>query len=208
MSKKSLAVATVVFAIICGGVITKVEAFSITPEKNGPTFILNEEKNALKAIKDLEILDKKYNVNFVRGNFEELSSETPGIRTFYRNPDDAQQASITLWQSIINVYDLSGNAFWQLEDTEGNLSDEWNIPFIFDGGGVGWWRGSVNYNNIGISRIGPIGAGQLYVTELTYANFTQSTGASVPEPLTIIGSLTAAGFGIAIKRKFVSTRQN
>ncbi|MCC5639270.1 PEP-CTERM sorting domain-containing protein [Nostoc sp. CHAB 5844] len=208
MSKKSLAVATAVFALMCGGLITKAEAFSITPDENGPTFILDEENNALKAIKGLEILNKKYDVTFISGTFEDLSPTTRGITTFYNDSDDAQKASTTLWQTLINFYDSSGHAFWQVEDTDGNLSHAWNIPFIFGGGGVGWWRGLVNVDDIGLARVGPFGASTLYFSDVTYANFTQSTGASVPEPLTILGTLTAAGFGIAMKRKCGSTSQN
>ena len=35
----------------------------------------------------------------------------------------------------------------------------------------------------------------------------QSSAAAVPEPLTILGSITAAGFGVAFKRKKNSTKE-
>ncbi|MBE9206985.1 PEP-CTERM sorting domain-containing protein [Nostoc sp. LEGE 06077] len=204
MSQKFLAVATASFVLVSSGFITKAEAFSITPDKNGPTFILNEEKNSLKAIKRLEIFNKKYDVNFITGTFEDLSLTNRGITTFYTNANDARRANTILWQSLINLYDLSDHGFSSIEDVEGNLSHQWNIPFVFSGGiGVGWWRGLINDNDIGLSRSKRVNASTLYFTEVTYANFTPSTGSSVPEPLTILGSLTAAGFGIAIKRKFV-----
>ncbi|MBU7583188.1 MAG: PEP-CTERM sorting domain-containing protein [Nostoc sp. TH1S01] len=209
MIQKSLAVATAALALMCSGLINKAEAFSITPDQNNPTFILNEEKNSLKAIRGLEVLGKKYDVNFVTGTFEDLSPINRGITTFYVNQSDAQKAGTTLWQTLINFYESSDNLFSKIEDIDGNLSHQWNIPFVVSNGlGAGWWRGVIDEHNIGLFPIAPINASTFYFTELTYANFQASTGASVPEPLTIIGSLTAAGFGIAIKRKFVSMHQN
>ncbi|MBD2597363.1 PEP-CTERM sorting domain-containing protein [Nostoc spongiaeforme FACHB-130] len=194
---------------MCSGIITKAEAFSITPDQNGPTFILDQEKSSLKAIKHLEILDNKYDVNFITGTFEDLSPTNRGITTFYRNQHLARQAGLTLWQTLINFSDSSSNLFSSIEDVDGNLSHQWNIPFVFRNGlGAGWWRGVIDKHNISLFPIAPINASSFYFTELTYANFQPSTKASVPEPLTILGSLTAAGFGIAIKRKFVFMRQD
>ncbi|MBD2493440.1 PEP-CTERM sorting domain-containing protein [Nostoc sp. FACHB-280] len=209
MNQKYLAVFTAAFALVCSGIITKAEAFSITPDKNGPTFILNEENNSLKAIKRLEILDNKYDVNFITGTFEDLSPTNKGITTFFRNQNHARQAGITLWQSLINLSDSSGNLFSTIEDIDGNLSHQWNIPFVFrDVLNAGWWQGIIDDNSIGLVRVGRVNASTFNFTKLTYANFQLSAKKSVPEPLTILGSLTAAGFGIAIKRKFVFTRPN
>ncbi|GBE91338.1 PEP-CTERM sorting domain-containing protein [Nostoc cycadae] len=209
MSQQFLAVATASFVLISSGFITKAEAFSITPDKNGPTFILNAENNSLKAIRKLEIFNKKYDVNFITGTFEDLSLTHRGIATFYTNANDARRASTTIWQSLINLYDLSDHGFSQIEDIEGNLSHQWNVPFVFSNGlGAGWWGGLINDNYISLSRSKRINASTLYFSEVTYANFIPSTGSSVPEPLTILGSLTAAGFGIAIKRKFVFQHQD
>ncbi|ALF54265.1 hypothetical protein ACX27_17730 [Nostoc piscinale CENA21] len=209
MNRKSLAVFTAAFALMCSVITTKAEAFSITPDKNGLTFILDEEKNSLKAIRGLEVLDKKYDVNFITGNFEDLSPTNRGITTFYTNANHARQAGISLRQSLINFHNSSGNLVSKIEDIDGNLSHQWNIPFVFsDALGAGWWRGVIDNHNIGLFPIAPINASTFYFTELTYANFQPSTKASVPEPLNILGSLTAAGFGIAIKRKFVSMRQD
>ncbi|MBD2458241.1 PEP-CTERM sorting domain-containing protein [Nostoc sp. FACHB-87] len=194
---------------MCSGITTKAEAFSITPDRNGPTFILDQEKNSLKAIKHLEIFDNKYDVNFITGTFEDLSPTNRGITTFYRNQHLARQAGITLWQTLINFSDSSGNLFSSIEDVDGNLSHQWNIPFVFrDGLGAGWWRGIIDDNYIGFARVGRVNASTFDFTELTYANFQLSAKKSVPEPLTILGSLTAAGFGIAIKRKFGSMCQD
>lgn len=207
MIKKSLTVATAVAALVCCSWVTKAEAFSITPDENGPRFIVDEENNSIKAIRGLEIFNQKYNVNFITGNFEELSPTNSGITTFFNNSIISQIASTTLWQAFINFYDSSGGAFFQVEDTDGNLSHEWNIPFVSGGTGVGWWRGSIDINQIGLTRVGLFGASTLSFTDVTYANFTQSPGESVPEPLTIVGSLAAAGFGVVMKRKFASTHR-
>lgn len=204
-SKTSLSVVTVVLAVMCSGFLTKVEAFSITPEENGPTFIINEEQAALKAIKGLKILNKEYDIKFITRSLEYSSPDNSGILIFSQDYDNAQKASMTLWQTLINFYDSSGYALSQIEDTDGNFSNRWDIPVAFGFGGF-WWEGLVYGNFIGLARRGPLGASTYLLSTNTYVHFTQSTGTSVPEPLTIFGSLTAAGFGIAMKRKFVTLR--
>ncbi|MBD2493414.1 PEP-CTERM sorting domain-containing protein [Nostoc sp. FACHB-280] len=205
MSKKSLALVMALIAVMCNGFISKVEAFSITPDENEPTFILNEEKYALRAIKGLKILNKKYDIKFVNTSLEIYSPYSSGILIFSQDYDNAQNASLTLWQALINFYDSSNHAFLSIEDTNGNLRGTWNIP-VSSLSERFWWEGLVYGDSIGLARKGPFGSSTYLLSTRTYVHFTQSTGSSVPEPLTIFGSLTAAGFGIAMKRKFVSPR--
>ncbi|MBD2597751.1 PEP-CTERM sorting domain-containing protein [Nostoc spongiaeforme FACHB-130] len=211
MKKKSVVIATVISACACLTTITKAEAFeltpftSYTPNPNGLTFIVNFNPSgpydgyAVKSIKNLKLFsdqNETYNISFATGSTKELGR----LKILNYNNDRALEAHLSIAEALRSLTLPDGLRVNALEDLAGNKQYEWSIL-----GNWFWWTGfwSAEYGYSGVLLEGPFGGSTLLYSRKTYTIFSPQ----VPEPITFIGSLTALGFGIAIKKKFVSTQK-
>ncbi|MBD2497975.1 PEP-CTERM sorting domain-containing protein [Nostoc sp. FACHB-280] len=211
MKKKSVVIATAISAGAWLTIITKAEAFqltpftSYTPNPNGPTFIVNFDGSgpydgyAVKSIKNLKLFNDRnetYNISFATGSTEELGR----LKILNYDNDRALEAHRTIADALRSLRLPDGLRVTALEDLAGNKQYTWSII-----GDWVWWTGfwNIDYGYSGVLREGPFGGSSLLYARKTYTIFSPQ----VPEPITFIGSLTALGFGIAIKKKFVSTQK-
>jgi hypothetical protein len=152
------------------------------------------------SIQDLNISGQPYNVTFLLGSFSVLYDgfNNPNPRpspTFFGNPSGAQSA-LSAVITALNDPD-SDRAVNPLPLLVNNIpQQDFLIPTERDTLGIAGYAGTHAFTPPGVWQ--PLG---FVITrpdnENNFAEFTP-----VPEPLTLLGSVVAGGFGIAMKRKF------
>lgn|GEM_PF-4009765 len=162
---------------------------------------VNLEGNSAKSIEDLQIGNKLYNVGFIYDSAINLFDPAKPNTTSLLDDTDALAATSTitnLLNSQTPVPLLAGgkNAFF--------------VPIApYDSGVIAEFGSLYSPNRWNLDERSQAGVPQPIMSEisLNYATFTRVTSVAVPEPSEILGSLTAFGLLIAMKRKMVSSQK-
>lgn len=179
-----LGFAITVSVITWVGVAVRVEAAKV-----------NLEGNSAKSIEDLQIGNKQYNVNFINDSAVNLFD--PAKPTSTPLLDDTNALAAT--NAITNLL----NSQTPVPLLAGGKTSFFVPIGPYDSGTIAEFGSFYNPNRWDLDERSQAGFPQPIMSEisLNYATFTKVAAVKVPEPSEILGSLTALGLMIAMKRK-------
>ncbi|WP_193198819.1 PEP-CTERM sorting domain-containing protein [Nostoc sp. MG11] len=177
------------------GAITVSMIASLGLEVRADAARVNFEGNSAKSIEDLQVGEKLYNVSFIYDSAINLFDPAKSTSTTLLDDPEALTATnaiTTLLNSQASVPLLVGgkNAFF--------------VPIgPYDSGAIAEFGSFYSLGRWDLDERSQAGFPQPIMSEisLNYATFTKVAPVEVPEPSEILGSLTALGLLIAMKRK-------
>ncbi|WP_348535365.1 PEP-CTERM sorting domain-containing protein [Komarekiella delphini-convector] len=184
-----LGFAITVSVITWVGVAVKVDAAKV-----------NLEGNSAKSIEDLQIGNKQYNVNFINDSALNLFDPAKPTSTPLLDDTDALAATNAITnllnsQTSVPLFAEGKNAFFVPIGPFDSVTIAFGSFYS-----LGRWD---------LDERSQAGFPQPIMSEisLNYATFTKVAPVKVPEPSEILGSLTALGLMIAMKRKMASSQK-